>query len=355
MKILFLYYELAQYTHACVKQLPAYDEIHVVAYPVNIEAPFAFEPNANTHLYDRKNLDLAMLTDLYREISPDLLVCAGWSDQDYLQIAKSAKNVNTCVTILAFDNQWKNTFRQLMGVATRGASFSNIFDYAFIPGQPQREFALKLGFDEDRILHGVYSCDFEYFSNLREEFELDKARAFPHKFLYVGRYVKHKGIFAMWQAFIELTEETNHDWELWCVGTGEEFCNRMEHQSIRHFGFVQPNDIKEIIRETGVFILPSHFEPWGVVVHEFAAAGLPLILSDQVGSASEFLVTAENGFSFKSKNVSSIKKAMKKIISLSDDTLTTYGNESFKQSMKITPNSWAATLTGTVEHVNQSN
>jgi glycosyltransferase involved in cell wall biosynthesis len=44
-----------------------------------------------------------------------------------------------------------------------------------------------------------------------------------------------------------------------------------------------------------VFVLLSTWEPWGVVVNEAAACGLPLVLSDQVGAAADLLRDGENG------------------------------------------------------------
>jgi glycosyltransferase involved in cell wall biosynthesis len=44
-----------------------------------------------------------------------------------------------------------------------------------------------------------------------------------------------------------------------------------------------------------VFALLSRHEPWGVVVNEAAASGLPLVLSNRVGAAYDLLRDGENG------------------------------------------------------------
>jgi glycosyltransferase involved in cell wall biosynthesis len=44
-----------------------------------------------------------------------------------------------------------------------------------------------------------------------------------------------------------------------------------------------------------VFVLLSRHEPWGVVVNEAAACGLPLVLSDRVGAAFDLLDDGRNG------------------------------------------------------------
>ena len=60
-------------------------------------------------------------------------------------------------------------------------------------------------------------------------------------------------------------------------------------------GDVPWEHIVETYVASDVFALLSDWEPWGVVVNEAAACGLPLVLSDQVGAAPDLLVDGENG------------------------------------------------------------
>jgi glycosyltransferase involved in cell wall biosynthesis len=60
-------------------------------------------------------------------------------------------------------------------------------------------------------------------------------------------------------------------------------------------GAVAWERIAETYVASDVFALVSRHEPWGVVVNEAAACGLPLLLSDHVGAAHDLLRSGENG------------------------------------------------------------
>jgi glycosyltransferase involved in cell wall biosynthesis len=213
-----------------------------------------------------------------------------------------------------------------------------------VPGKPQRQFAKKLGYKSSEISEGFYSADVDLFSSYFEKAKESKMSNFPKRFIYVGRYVKHKGIFDMWNAFIELQKEQPNDWELWCIGTGDEFDNKIEHGKIKHFGFVQPENFLEYIEKTGVYILPSYVEPWGVSLHEFAAAGFPLVCSDKIGASEKFIKKGKNGYVFPAGDIEAIKDAFRKVIDLSENELLDMQKKSIELSLLITPKKWANTL-----------
>lgn len=84
------------------------------------------------------------------------------------------------------------------------------------------------------------------------------------------------------------------------VGDGPER-GRLEEEArergvrLRLLGDVPWGDLPEAYAAADVFALLSTSEPWGVVVNEAAASGLPLVLSDRVGAAADLLVEGENG------------------------------------------------------------
>jgi glycosyltransferase involved in cell wall biosynthesis len=123
-----------------------------------------------------------------------------------------------------------------------------------------------------------------------------------------------------------------------CVGRGE--LSAYEHPRIKHFGFVQPALMEQLIKDTDVFVLPSIIEPWGVVAHEFAAAGFPMVLSNAVGAKELFLTTA-NGFECEANNVESLKNSLLKCTQLSATELGAMSTQSNVLGNSYTPTHWA--------------
>ncbi len=341
-KIVFLYSELATYFLACIKQLLLHPEVevHIVRWEVNKEAPFQFSFSENLKTYERKDYSSSQLLGLVGIIDPDIIYSSGWMDKDYLKICKKYKN--KIPVIVGFDNQWKGSLKQKIATIVSPFKILNHFSYCWVPGELQYKYALKLGFKTSKILTGFYCCDFDFFYNQYLANKDLKQKQFPHRFIYVGRYVEHKGIMDLWTAFIELQKENPNDWELWCIGTGD--VQPVIHDKIKHFGFVQPNDLHLYIEKTGVFVLPSHFEPWGVVVHEFTSAGFPIICSDEVGARTTFVENDLNGYVYESGDIKLLKDAMIKTMSHSDSELILMSEKSIEKARQLTPEKWAATL-----------
>lgn len=343
-RILFLYTEIAQYFIACVKELHKSADIAIVRWAVNDEAPFTFEFHPEWQVFERNQFITKELIEFTEEFQPDVIVCSGWVDEGYNAVAKHWKDKKP--TLLSLDNHYTGSIRQQIGRALSSFKLHNRFSHAWVPGKPQQLFAKKLGFKEDQILSGFYSADVDHFKDLYSNAISAKSKEFPHRFLYMGRYLDFKGVNELWEAFIEANSarSASQKWELWCVGTGDLWDERRLDDHIKHFGFMQPKELEAIIKNTGVFVLPSHKEPWGVVVHEMAVAGFPLLCSDKVGATSTFLEEGKNGFYFKHNSKEALNEALNNVMSLSDSELLKMGSESHVIGLQLNPQEWAETV-----------
>jgi glycosyltransferase involved in cell wall biosynthesis len=65
--------------------------------------------------------------------------------------------------------------------------------------------------------------------------------------------------------------------------------------------------------------VPSLYEPWGLVVHEGLAYGLPVITTDQVGAADDLLEPGVNGYVVKAGSSTELSDAMDRISAWTPD------------------------------------
>lgn len=345
MRILFLYTELADYTFACfraLKQIRPDVELMVIHYPVNPEAPFQFSfSNIGEFVCVNDYSNYASLKTDVKKFGPDKIISSGWVNKWYLRICFEFRKDAIC--ILALDNHWFNTPKQRLLQAVSRFTLARIFGKVWVPGKPQREYAIRLGFNAERTVENFYSCDIGRFNTWYETNKEEKRKCFPTRLLCVARYIPAKGLHMLWDAFVEWKNRSSNNWELWCAGTGELFNSRVQHPAIKHLGFVQKEGWEDIIRETGIFVLPSIFEPWGVAVHEFAASGYPLLLSKYVGAGSLFL-SRKNGFDFNPDNKEELIACFQRISELDTEKLSAMGEASHQMAQQITPTGWAHDL-----------
>lgn len=340
--VTILYTELADYSIACFHALKEQDvNIQLIHWPINPEAPFKFDLSFLDETLERSTLSDQELLRSVRSFQPDLILCSGWMDKGYLKVSSALKA--DAVTVLSLDNHWTGSFKQQLARIIAPFTLKRSFSKTFVPGEAQRQYALRLGFEEDDIRTGFYSAAVERFVPSYETKRSANEANSPKRFFFLGRYVEHKGIFDLWEAFIHYRKQGG-EWELWCAGTGDQYPNRVEHEGIKHLGFVQPYELAPILQQCSVYILPSHFEPWGVSVHEMAVAGFPMLLSDQIGAKEMFLSEGENGSIFQSRNPDSILQKMNWIASKSEEELHAMGKASHDLGMRHTPKHWVEAL-----------
>ncbi len=79
---------------------------------------------------------------------------------------------------------------------------------------------------------------------------------------------------------------------------------------VRFAGSRSPAELPNLYAAADLFVLPSRHEPWGVVVNEAMAAGLPVVLADRVGAAADLLVDGTNGRLFRAGDAAALAEAI---------------------------------------------
>lgn len=336
VKILFLYSHVMGYTYACIKKLKElyHFDVTLIFYKENPQSPYKIPSDCPFPIYIKEE---KLLNELAKQ-SFNLVYIPGWLDKDYLEFAKRQKKKGAII-VAGSDTQWKGSLRQWMGTIYGRFYLKRVIDYFWVPGVYQYEFIRKFGYHRNKILFNLYCADTELFNDIYQKHQ----KEVKHNLLFVGRFVEVKGISLLVEAFLELKAEMKNDWKLIMVGNGP-LRKDITGADIETIDFQQPTELKKIVNNSGVFVLPSTYEPWGVVVHEFSAVGLPLLISDACGSHIQFLKNGYNGFLFESGVKASLKKYLKKIMLMSDDKLKEMGARSNAISKTINTEVWSAVI-----------
>lgn len=152
-------------------------------------------------------------------------------------------------------------------------------------------------------------------------------------FLFVGRLSAEKGLPDLVAAFRKM-HATLPGAKLLIVGPKNAGDN--EEMSIRHqvqasgleaaigfMGKLNPAEIGELLEISTALVLPSHREPWGLVVNEALSYGCPVVVSDICGCTPELVLNGVTGYSFPCGNIDLLCDAMVQVIALSRNRLET--------------------------------
>ena len=87
--VLFLYSEIASYTLSCVNELlKRGEEVQIIRWPVNAEAPFEFDFDG-LEVLERNQFTDAELIEHVEKLSPDIIISSGWMDKGYLKVNRA--------------------------------------------------------------------------------------------------------------------------------------------------------------------------------------------------------------------------------------------------------------------------
>lgn len=340
MRIVLLHTRLSGYIASCLRALKRSTsaEILIYCWPNQPDAPFDVTLFGDLgEIRNRREHSDQEIGEAVRSFKPDVILTSGWIDKGYVKICRSLRKRGVPV-IAGCDTQWKGTLRQQIAALTAPWHIRTALDVLWVTGERQAVLGRALGFRGERLWEGYYSCDWGAFAG-KEDIE----RKEDPRFLYVGRYAPEKGLDTLAEAYALYREQVEDPWKLVCAGSGP-LKGLLVQTGAEDRGFVQPGDLPALMRGSAAFILPSRFEPWGVVVHEAASAGLPLILSDACGAGVHLLRDLHNGFRFPEGCARSLAQAMLQMHQADTVKYQQYRRASLALSKQYTPELWAETL-----------
>jgi len=143
--------------------------------------------------------------------------------------------------------------------------------------------------------------------------------------LYVGRFVTEKNLFSLLSAIEKLKNNDSYPFKLLLVGGGDleiSLKEEINHSGLDNEVILVPfqgfNKLSMFYTAADLFVLPSSFEPWGLVVNEAMNFNLPVVVSDRVGCANSLVKDGCNGYVFSLNNNDELAEKIGKALDNAD-------------------------------------
>ena len=191
--------------------------------------------------------------------------------------------------------------------------FTRRYAYGFAGGNCRhKDLFLYYGMDEERVFLAPMVVDNSRYARML----VPPTPRRPFRFGYIGRLVQCKQVDKIIEAF-KLLLNAGVDAELVIVGDGPEKPRLKEIAEALPIGFTGRIFGKEKIaklHDMDALILYSSYESWGLVVNEALSAGIPVIVSNKVGSASDLVMaTPQCGLVAKWNSTTDLSEKMRMV------------------------------------------
>ena len=222
---------------------------------------------------------------------PDVVVVSGWST--FASQASLAwcrlRHVPYVLLVESHDTGPKAGWRRQVKT-TAVPPIVRSASSVLVVGSLARESVIALGADPGRVRVFANTIDVEGWVERADSLAAPRSGGTDVSVLSVARLAPEKGLDVLLRA------SAAADVRATIVGSGPDRA-RLEaiSRDAVFTGELSGDDLVEAYASADVFALLSAHEPWGVVVNEAAATGLPLVLSERVGAAADLLRDGENG------------------------------------------------------------
>ncbi len=212
------------------------------------------------------------------------------------------------------------------------------FDGFFNFGTLSKDYLLSLGGKPERMLVNRNCVDNLAIRNIYDKsiinrvIEQQRLGLSSKNFIFVGRLIDYKNLFHFLEAFGIAQNSSNHDWGVIILGDGElknDLHNFVLEKNIQKISFQQGvswKQVPEYLALSDILALPSYSEPWGLVVNEAMACGLPVLVSEKCGCAIDLVQYQKNGFTFPPENLEELTNLLTKFMDMNEIDLRKMGN-----------------------------
>jgi glycosyltransferase involved in cell wall biosynthesis len=232
--------------------------------------------------------------------------------------------------------------------------------HAFVvPGKSSFAYLRGYGAREEMIYTAPNAVDIEFFRQGAQKArdnatDLLRVLHLPARyFLFVGRLVSEKGVFDLLRAYGALAAELRREIGLVFAGEGsarpelERRAAAIGPGTVHFAGFVQREQLPTYYGLADVLVFPTRSDPWGLVVNEAMACGLPVIASSVAGCSADLVEDDWNGRVVRAGDISQFAHSMNELTC--DAALRSLmGRRGRERILRYSPEACAAGIAGAV-------
>lgn len=269
--------------------------------------------------------------------APQVAFISGWSTPAFTDLVFQKERIG-CRVVVCLDTSLHRPMRQLLG-RVRLSPFLGMVDAFLVPGERGREFLSRWWRIPDwKIRTGLYGVDLPLWHAAHAHRK--SLTTWPRSFLFAGRYLPSKGVRELLSGYRSYRASVQNAMELRFCGRGPLGTEISQEPGTAELGFVQPAALGEVFRQSGCFVLPSHYDPWAVALVEACAAGLPIIASVGCGATVEILRDGLNGTLLREVSSEAIASALRNLHERYDEW-PAMGRQSAAMAAPYAPTHWA--------------
>lgn len=333
-KVLMIYIEPTPYVLGLINELKAVssNKIDILFLGKNISQNWNIDCPNSSILPEGKQNQIRYLAKLLSHKSYAIIHLAGWGHPLFLFVILFAKYKGMRVVIESDTpiphklTLLKRFFKRLLYPIL--FSFVDLF---FPGGKRQADYLKYYGVSDKRICPVNMTVDIsrmkQYSAQLTENdrIRIRELYGIPVDafiFLFVGRLVPQKGLGELIAVFDKMD---NNKAILLIVGDGEmrqqiEEAVRL-NTKIKYAGRISGSELIEIYFSADTFVLPSHFEPWGLVINEAMVLGKPVIVTDRVGCIDDLVSHGKTGLIIKAQSIEALNNAIEYMVKFSEEVI----------------------------------
>lgn len=303
----------------------------------------------------------AALVERLSHLALSALVVAGYSHPAMRAATRWGNRVRVS-TILLSDSQQIDRPRHPVKEWLKGRWIVQHFQAAFVAGASASGYLSGLGFPRSKIWRGYDVVDNARFtqgstaarqqaSAIRATLQLPESSYF----LYVGRFSPEKNLPRLLAAYHLYRNTVQSPWSLVIAGSGPE-ANALKTQAaqlglsgVYWTGFQQIDQLPAYYGLASACILPSLSEPWGLVINEAMACGLPILVSDRAGCLPDLVFPGINGYVFNPYDIQAMATGMQSLTERSSEDRLALGAASQRIIANYTVEIWAQALSDCIQ------